>query len=386
MSTIKNEVEIILNDYYSDNLSKRNEAIYLIKSNQSAEFINQLLFDVSKYFVSKDLKERNLSIDIFILLKSHSRGFLEQLLNNEDKNVRKVAVELITTLNYSESLPLIINLLEDNDTNVLYSAIEAIGKLGTYIEVHLLFDLYNRYPQFQNIIIEAIAEIGGENTEEFIFEIFLKTNDLFFKMTLIQALTKVGKSEDVLFKFVEEIQETEEELRPLYLKGIYQIANRMTMDFELTTELRTIIYQTLLQNDEEYLLVALNLLYKNIIIEDLSYFNNKFLIKNDELRNKLIICLCEIDDKTVYLKLFDVIIDNIIELYSFEEFILEILTKIKTFEINEEMYLFNNNIENLIRFLKSNHKIDAELGLSILSKEFEPQTKEFINKILKEIN
>jgi len=345
-----------------------------------------LLSEVSKHFISKVLKDRNLSIDIFILLQNHSRPFLEALIKNEDKDVRKVAVELITTLNYTESLPHIIDLLEDKDENVLYSTIEAMGKLATYSEVYLLFELYNKYPQFQNIIVGAISEIGGENTEDFIFEIFLKTEDVFSKMSLIQALAKVGESEQVLFKFVEEIQVAEEELRPIYLKGIYQIANRMNLDFELTDELRSIIYQSLLQNDEEYLLVALNLLCKHIILDDVSYFQNKFLIKNDELRNKLIVCLCEIEDKDVYLKLFDAIIDNIIELYSFEYFILEILTKIKMFEINDDIILFNNNLENLIRFLKSNNKIDSELGLNIIKKEFEPQTKELLGKISKENN
>lgn len=386
MSEIKQDADIILTDYYSDNLSKRDEAFNQIKSNQSTEFINYLLSEVSKHFISKVLKDRNLSIDIFILLQNHSRPFLEALIKNEDKDVRKVAVELITTLNYKESLPHIIDLLEDKDENVLYSTIEAMGKLATYSEVYLLFELYNKYPQFQNIIVGAISEIGGENTEDFIFEIFLKTEDVFSKMSLIQALAKVGESEQVLFKFVEEIQVAEEELRPIYLKGIYQIANRMNLDFELTDELRSIIYQSLLQNDEEYLLVALNLLCKHIILDDVSYFQNKFLIKNDELRNKLIVCLCEIEDKDVYLKLFDAIIDNIIELYSFEYFILEILTKIKMFEINDDIILFNNNLENLIRFLKSNNKIDSELGLNIIKKEFEPQTKEFLGKISKENN
>lgn len=386
MSEIKQDADIILTDYYSDNLSKRDEAFNQIKSNQSTEFINYLLSEVSKHFISKVLKDRNLSIDIFILLQNHSRPFLEALIKNEDKDVRKVAVELITTLNYTESLPHIIDLLEDKDENVLCSTIEAMGKLATYSEVYLLFELYNKYPQFQNIIVGAISEIGGENTEDFIFEIFLKTEDVFSKMSLIQALAKVGESEQVLFKFVEEIQVAEEELRPIYLKGIYQIANRMNLDFELTDELRSIIYQSLLQNDEEYLLVALNLLCKHIILDDVSYFQNKFLIKNDELRNKLIVCLCEIEDKDVYLKLFDAIIDNIIELYSFEYFILEILTKIKMFEINDDIILFNNNLENLIRFLKSNNKIDSELGLNIIKKEFEPQTKEFLGKISKENN
>ncbi len=386
MNEIKQDADIILNDYYSDNLSKRDEAFNQIKSNQSTEFINNLLSEVSKHFISKVLKDRNLSIDIFILLQNHSRPFLEALIKNEDKDVRKVAVELITTLNYTESLPHIIDLLEDKDENVLYSTIEAMGKLATYSEVYLLFELYNKYPQFQNIIVGAISEIGGENTEDFIFEIFLKTEDVFSKMSLIQALAKVGESEQVLFKFVEEIQVAEEELRPIYLKGIYQIANRMNLDFELTDELRSIIYQSLLQNDEEYLLVALNLLCKHIILDDVSYFQNKFLIKNDELRNKLIVCLCEIEDKDVYLKLFDAIIDNIIELYTFEYFILEILTKIKMFEINDDIILFNNNLENLIRFLKSNNKIDSELGLNIIKKEFEPQTKELLGKISKEKN
>jgi len=386
MNEIKQDADIILNDYYSDNLSKRDEAFNQIKSNQSPEFIKNLLSEVSKHFISKVLKDRNLSIDIFILLQNHSRPFLEALIINEDKDVRKVAVELITTLNYTESLPHIIDLLEDKDENVLYSTIEAMGKLATYSEVYLLFELYKKYPQFQNIIVGAISEIGGENTEDFIFEIFLKTEDVFSKMSLIQALAKVGESEQVLFKFVEEIQVAEEELRPIYLKGIYQIANRMNLDFELTDELRSIIYQSLLQNDEEYLLVALNLLCKHIILDDVSYFQNKFLIKNDELRNKLIVCLCEIEDKDVYLKLFDAIIDNIIELYSFEYFILEILTKIKMFEINDDIILFNNNLENLIRFLKSNNKIDSELGLNIIKKEFEPQTKELLGKISKENN
>ena len=61
-----------------------------------------------------------------------------------------------------------------------------------------------------------------------------------------------------------------------------------------------------------------------------------------------------------------------------------ILNEIKKYEIIDDMDSFNNNLENLIRFLKSNQKIDSDLGLNILKNEFESQTKEIVGKIVRE--
>ncbi len=376
-------IEGLLADYFSDNLSLRGKAFDSIRQLNDNENINKLLTELEKYFTTHNLSNRNLSFDIYIYFKGNSIPFLEKLLSHIDKDIRKVSTELLIALNSKKSVDKILPLITDEDENVRYSAIEAIGKLGSYIQIPYLFEYYQELPEYRHVLLSAIGDIGVENSEEFVFSVLNSTDDLFLKMSAIDAIGKVGQSEKALYFLVEDIQTSDEELMPLYLKAIYNIALRMGLNFEIPDPVRHIVYNSLNQNDEDYLLNALKLINNDIRQEDLEYFNSKFLISNPKIRTQLIQNLCNIESQYIYSLFLDKLSSNIIELYSFEDFTLDLINNFKNYEVNNNFEILTRNLKYLIEFILDNEKLNFILLLESLSDSFEFQTKDILAEIKK---
>lgn len=376
-------IDQLLNDYFSENLNLRGKAFNEIKGLEVESNIAELFNKLEPYYTSHNLSSRNLAFDIYIYFKEFSVSYLSNYLNHKDKDVRKVTIELLITLDAKNLVDKIISLIDDEDENVRYSAIEATGKLGNYNSIPVLFEKYNTLPEYRCIILSAIGEIGGENSEDLIFEVLRSSDDIFLKMCAIDAISKAGTTEEVLYYLVEDIQNAEEELMPLYLKAIYNVAQKLGFDFTIPDPIRHIVYNSLMQNDEDYLLSSLKLIQGDIRKQDLEYFNSKFLISNSNIRLQIINNLCKIENKDIYIEFLNKLSENIIELYSFEEFVLEILNKLKEFEVKRENEILDRNLNYLIDFVLDNQNLNYILILESISNVFEIKTKEVINNIKK---
>lgn len=379
-------IDQLLEDYFSENLNLRGKAFNEIKSIEDESSIAELFNKLEPYYTSHNLSSRNMAFDIYIYFKEYSISFLSNYLNSTDKDVRKVTIELLITLDAKNLVEKIISLIDDEDENVRYSAIEAVGKLGNYNSIPVLFEKFNTIPEYRCIILSAIGEIGGENSEDLIFEVLQNSDDIFLKMCAIDAISKAGSSEEVLYYLVEDIQNAEEELMPLYLKAIYNVALRLGFDFTIPDPIRHIVYNSLMQNDEDYLLSALKLIQGDIRKQDLEYFNSKFLISNSNIRLQIINNLCRIEDKEIYIDFLNKLSENIIELYSFEDFVLDILNKLKDFEVKREIETLDRNLNYLIDFVLDNQNLNYILILESINNVFEIKTKEIINSIKKSRN
>lgn len=376
-------IDQLLNDYFSENLNLRGKAFNEIKGLEVESNIAELFNKLEPYYTSHNLSSRNLAFDIYIYFKEFSVSYLSNYLNHKDKDVRKVTIELLITLDAKNLVDKIISLIDDEDENVRYSAIEATGKLGNYNSIPVLFEKFNTLPEYRCIILSAIGEIGGENSEDLIFEVLRSSDDIFLKMCAIDAISKAGTTEEVLYYLVEDIQNAEEELMPLYLKAIYNVAQKLGFDFTIPDPIRHIVYNSLMQNDEDYLLSSLKLIQGDIRKQDLEYFNSKFLISNSNIRLQIINNLCKIENKDIYIEFLNKLSENIIELYSFEEFVLEILNKLKEFEVKRENEILDRNLNYLIDFVLDNQNLNYILILESISNVFEIKTKEVINNIKK---
>lgn len=376
-------IDQLLNDYFSENLNLRGKAFNEIKGLEVESNIAELFNKLEPYYTSHNLSSRNLAFDIYIYFKEFSVSYLSNYLNHKDKDVRKVTIELLITLDAKNLVDKIISLIDDEDENVRYSAIEATGKLGNYNSIPVLFEKYNTLPEYRCIILSAIGEIGGENSEDLIFEVLRSSDDIFLKMCAIDAISKAGTTEEVLYYLVEDIQNAEEELMPLYLKAIYNVAQKLGFDFTIPDPIRHIVYNSLMQNDEDYLLSALKLIQGDIRKQDLEFFNSKFLISNSNIRLQIINNLCKIENKDIYIEFLNKLSENIIELYSFEEFVLDILNKLKEFEVKRDNENLDRNLNFLIDFVLDNQNLNYILILESISNVFEIKTKEVINSIKK---
>lgn len=115
---------------------------------------------------SKLPTERVTALQSLIGFKEKKEMWLEDVvgrLSDEDAEVRKAAVNLLSAANERESLPKILQLLEDRSYEVRRSVITAAKRMGTTSDAGTLTEVAKREedPEIKVILLETVLELGG---------------------------------------------------------------------------------------------------------------------------------------------------------------------------------------------------------------------------------
>lgn len=364
------EISSLLQDYFSENHNLKGRAYQIICQIQGEENLTKLFDELEPYYLSSNLSHRNLILDIYLHFKGFSAYYLPRYINHKDRNIRKVTTELLITYKDKSLVNIILPLVDDQDTNVKYSAIEAIGKLGSQEHIPFLYDKLQVLPEYTCILLNAIGEIGGEQAETIILDKLKESEDVFAKMCALDAISKTGQTEETLYYLTEDIQNAEEVLYPVYLKAMFAIAKKLEIYFEVPEVIRPYIFNALTENDDEYISSALNLINGDIRLEDVHYFQSKFLISNSHLRDLLENNIINITEKEVYNELMSKLLGHIKELFSFEDFASEIQNKLKEYEIIGDYNFLERNLDFFVSFVLNNEDINSSLIISRLKLVF----------------
>ncbi|MEO8795719.1 MAG: hypothetical protein ABI390_09650 [Daejeonella sp.] len=139
------------------NLLNQNEFNYLLKAGN----------EISSLIYSSKSVNRELALNIIAELKQLKfTDIIENLMNDDDLNVRKKAIVVACKLNISKLLPIIINKL--NDPSEKYLILQGLGQYGDNLYKDILTlpqDIYNSH---LNNLIKLSGKINGPNTTEFL--------------------------------------------------------------------------------------------------------------------------------------------------------------------------------------------------------------------------
>ena len=116
---------------------------------------------------------------------------LAQLLADEDKDVRKFAVDVLAMIGSPSAGEAIVRAMQDTDTNVAVAAAEALGRIGCRGAVGAMAHSLKASTWMRCAVAKSLGRIGGGDAVRILTDLIGDTDDMVV-FVAIQALGVVG--------------------------------------------------------------------------------------------------------------------------------------------------------------------------------------------------
>ena len=180
-------------------------------------------------------------------------------LGDADKDIRKIAVDIIGEIKSKEPIYYLLPLLNDQDPNVLVSTIEALGNIGSNEAIELICGVFERHSFARIIAIEALGKIGGSTARDFIERNSTKCSMMVMQMELIfSLLDAIGTVGNVrtLRLIQANYQTIDGPLRNILLHVMVQIIERCNLEYQFDIKVRDDLLRALHSDNRDIQLSA----------------------------------------------------------------------------------------------------------------------------------
>ncbi|MGA2297112.1 MAG: HEAT repeat domain-containing protein [FCB group bacterium] len=268
-------------------------------SNPLTEFAGRYAEMVSPLIADKNIETRNLAAEIMKVIGEKSTNAILPYTKFNDADVRQFAVEIIGAIRNGDEWYHLIDMLNDENPNVRNAVIEALGNMGIEDTVGILIGMYEDEDELKPTIIESLGKIGGSNALDFLSGILSAENDILIKMAVIDSLASIGDNLGICEVLLDEIQSVVPELQVYLLKTICTIANRLGKVIVFPGELRYIAQRALYEEDIELRNAGLVALGNKYTINDIEALIKEVSRNNSDtqqliLNNLLVNCEFEV--------------------------------------------------------------------------------------------
>jgi len=183
---------------------------------------------------SDDPQIRNQAVDVLRRKGAHSIPFLKSAMDNGDKDIRKLVIDVLSEVHAGGSETIYEAALGDQDQNVVITAVENLGKMRatafrSRIE-HLIEG--DCHPMLVVSCLEALVRIGGESSLGAIHRRFPDLNALpdLFLVPCLRAIGAHGTATE-LTGLAELLATRNSHLRPAILTALIAIHQRHPEEF-----------------------------------------------------------------------------------------------------------------------------------------------------------
>ncbi len=158
---------------------------------------DKIIKGIADLLVCEDIKLRNLSAELLVKFGKSALKNVIKLANHDDKDIRKMAVDVLGLIGDDSVADFLIEKLNDSDPNVVTSAIEALGNIGNDKAIGKLIDAFQVLTFAQIQIVEALGKLCKDSGLkkilcEFFTDTFSTTDDPVLKCAIVEAIGKVG--------------------------------------------------------------------------------------------------------------------------------------------------------------------------------------------------
>jgi HEAT repeat protein len=184
----------------------------------------------------ENIASRNLAAKLLIKLGENSVHALVPYLRSDNKDVRKLAVDILGEIKSKETVYYLLPLLKDIDPNVIASALEALGNVGSSAAIEPIGDTYKQYSFARIMAIEALGKIGGDSVRGFLENKFKEAlaagnTDEVYLFALLDAIGIVGDNK-TLEILVSDYEYLKGHLRDVLLHEMVQIVERCNLEIQ----------------------------------------------------------------------------------------------------------------------------------------------------------
>ncbi len=191
---------------------------------------------------SENIAVRNRAAKLLMKLGEASVHALVSYLRDGDKDVRKLAVDILGDIKSKEPLYYLLPLLKDMDPNVVVSTIEALGNIRGAEAIKPIIEAFDKYPYSRIVAIEALGKIGGGAVRDYLEARFAEAlssgaADGVYLFALLDAIGIVGDG-DTLGMLLKNYEIVQRPLRDVLLHEIVQIIERCNLEYHFEEKAR----------------------------------------------------------------------------------------------------------------------------------------------------
>ena len=190
----------------------------------------------------ENIATRNLASKLLIKIGKNSVHALVPYLKADNKDVRKLAVDIFGEIRNTEPIYYLLPLLKDKDSNVIVATIEALGNIGNKAAIEPISNAYDKYTFARIVAIEALGKIGGDSVKEFLENKFKEAlvagnNDEVYLFAVLDAIGIVGDSKTLII-LLANYDKFRGHLRDVLLHEVVQIIERCNIEFQFDDKLQ----------------------------------------------------------------------------------------------------------------------------------------------------
>ena len=197
---------------------------------------------IAYHIEDESISSRNLAAKLLIKLGKNSVHALVPYLRSDNKDVRKLAVDILGEIKSTDPIYYLLPLLNDTDPNVIVATLEALGNIGNQMAIKQIIDTYDQYPFSHIIAVEALGKIGGNSARKFLekkFDEAVKTDhtDGVYLFALLDAIGIAGDDETLKILLLN-YKNVHEHLRDVLLHEVVQIIERFNLELQFESNVK----------------------------------------------------------------------------------------------------------------------------------------------------
>jgi len=262
---IDNTLEIFRIIYSQNNLLKLEEML----KNDDLEVKGAAIAAITKFSSKEDLLQ------------------LREMLKDDHYKVRKAAVNAIAELGTKEDLLLLRKMLKDDYYKVRRAAVNSIFKLGTKEDLPQLREMLNDDDSSVRFnVVKTIIKFGSKEDLQQLKEV-LKDNNSYVRLNAVIAITKLGSKRD-LPQLREMLKDNDSEVRRTVVNAITKFGSKEDL----------LLLKEMLKDDDSYVRRAVvNAITKLSSKENLMQLNEMLKDDNFDARRAAVNALNKINSK-----------------------------------------------------------------------------------------
>lgn len=210
---------------------------------------------IAHYISDDNVAVRNLAGEMLVQMGTDAIEAILPHLHAEDADDRKFAVDTLGLIQNPAVVGPIIGLLTDDNENVRYAVVEALGNIRDAGSVGTLMELFGKDDGLRAPISEALGKIGGDAAGDFLLR-SITTEDTLVQFAIVEALGNLG-TQQALYPLMERITEHTGEMRRVILRAIVGIIERQGMELRFPETFETYFIEALEDEEREIRLSAL---------------------------------------------------------------------------------------------------------------------------------
>lgn len=197
---------------------------------------------LAHYIADHDIVTRNLASKLLMKIGQDAVAAILPFLQDEDKDVRKFAVDILGEIRNQKSVNQLLPLLRDEDPNVIVSTLEALGNIGSANSVGSICLAFEENSFARASAADALGRIADSSAAGFLLGKLRQAKadpsyDPVVLFALIEALGCVGDLQSAQ-ALQELLQVLKGKLLYVLIHALIQIAERHRLSIRFPVQLR----------------------------------------------------------------------------------------------------------------------------------------------------